>query len=157
MRKQNWSSLYLRFLFFDILYNWNVKAILSYLLFLWKGGSGFRKREFSEKNKYMQGKTYTDFLLEINRLASKLGTLSENGSSVLQEWKKVIRQELSLKEYQSASEHFLEVRSVLEKIYDNLAFELVGKIREAEEFLCDEELDNLKKAVGNDLWQILLS
>lgn len=105
----------------------------------------------------MQEKTYTDFLLEISNLASKLNILSKSGSSVLQEWKKVMRQEFSLKEYQSVSGYFLEVRSVLEKTYDNLAFELVRKIHEAEEFLCDEELNSLRKAVGNDLWQTLLS
>ena len=105
----------------------------------------------------MQDRMYTDFLLEISRLISKLSTLSENGILVLREWRRVKKQELSLEEYQSAAQYFLENCSVLEETYDKLAFELTRKFHQAEEFLYDEELDRLRKVVGDDLWRTFLS
>lgn len=105
----------------------------------------------------MQGKMYIDFLLEISILASKLDTLSKSASSALQEWNQVKKQEISFEEYICAKEKFLKHSSPLERIYDNLAFELIRKVRQAEEFLYDEELDRLKKTVGNVVRQIFLS
>ena len=139
-----------------MLCNWNIKGILSYLLFLWKRDSIFGKCEISERSEYMQGKAYTDFLLEISKLTSKLDTLSENSCSALQEWKRVKKRELSLEEYQSVAGHFLDHCSVLEETYDKLMSELIRKFRQAEEFLDDEELDSLRKSVGNDLWRVFL-
>jgi hypothetical protein len=105
----------------------------------------------------MQNEMYMDFLLEISTLASKLDILSKSASSALQEWNQVKRQSISFKDYIYARGKFIENSSPLERIYDNLAFELIRKVRQAEEFLYDEELNRLKKIVGNDIKQIFLS
>lgn len=105
----------------------------------------------------MRKDMYTDFLVEIKSLASKVDALSENGSLALQEWKKVKKQKLSIEEYKLAEKNFLRNSSPIEKIYDNLIFEVIRKMRQAEEFLYEKELDNLKKAIGNDLWQEMLA
>lgn len=105
----------------------------------------------------MQGKMCTNFLLEIRTLVSELKILSENGSLALQEWKRVKKRELSLEEYQSAEERILKNCSIVEEIYSNLTFEILIKVRQAEEFLDDEELERLKKVIWHDIQQIFLS
>lgn len=92
----------------------------------------------------MQNKTYENLFPGISELISKLNIVSKNGNLLLQE-------------YQSATGKFLEDCTVLKRKYDNLAFELLRKFHEAEEFLDDQELNRLKKAVGNNRWRIFLS
>jgi len=92
----------------------------------------------------VQNKTYENISPEISELISKLNILSKSGNLLLQE-------------YQSVTEKFLENCTVLKRKYDDLAFELLRKFHEAEEFLDDQELDKLKKAVGNNRWRIFLS
>jgi hypothetical protein len=105
----------------------------------------------------MQDEMYKDFLLGIRTLASRLNTLSENGSLALQEWKRAKKREFSLEEYQLAEDTIRKDCSTLEEIYGNLIFEVLRKIRQAEEFLSDEELDSLKKVVQHDIQQTFLS
>jgi hypothetical protein len=105
----------------------------------------------------MQGEMYKDFLLGIRALVSRLNTLSENGSLTLQEWKRVKKQEFSLEDYQLAEDTVHKDCSALEDVYGNLLFEVLRKIRQAEEFLNNEELDSLKKAVRYDIQQTFLS
>jgi len=92
----------------------------------------------------MQNETYENISSEISELISKLNILSKSGNLLLQE-------------YQSVTGKFLENCAVLKRRYDDLAFELVRKFHEAEEFLNDQELDRLKKAVGSNRWRIFLS
>jgi len=95
--------------------------------------------------------------LEIRNLALKLNVISESARLALQGWKEVLKQENSLEEYVDAKEEFIKEISFLEKEYDNLAFKLLIEVRQAEEFLNDEELDNLKMTVGNDICCIFLA